>query len=197
MVRMKNSQLICVSGMPGSGKSFVSDELVKKGYLYVRFGQIVLDEIIKRNLSPTEENERKIREDIRAKFGMGAMAILNLSKIESLLEKGNVVGDGLYSFAEYKILKEKFGNRLVVIAVYAPPKLRYKRISKRILTKNDKDLRNRPLSSEKARARDYAEIENIEKAGPIAMADYTLLNTKDISFLLSQFTEILNKIEKG
>ena len=34
----------------------------------------------------------------------------------------------------------------------------------------------RPLSKEQAKARDYAEIENIEKGGPIAMADIMIIN---------------------
>ena len=114
-----------------------------------------------------------------------------------LLKKSNVVGDGLYSWSEYKILKEKYGNKLVIIAVYAPPALRYERLVKRTLAKADTNLRNRPATPESAKARDYAEIENIEKGGPIAMADFTLSNTGTIKDLISQLENVLPEIEKN
>ena len=186
---MQENKLICICGLTGSGKSVVSDWLVKQGFGFFRFGQITLDIVKERSLEPTEENERPIREEIRKKHGMGAYAILNMPKIELLLENGHVVGDGLYSWDEYKILKEKYGDRFILVAVYAPPKLRYERLSSRELISSDTDLRNRPATKEQAKARDYAEIENIAKAGPIAMADHTFINILDINNLIKQCEE--------
>lgn len=188
------NKLVCVAGMPGSGKSVVSDYFVKKGFQFVRFGQIVLDIVKEKKLQPTEANERRIREDLRKKHGAAAIAILNYPKFVRLLKKENVVGDGLYSWSEYKFLKEKFGRQLIVVAVYAPPHLRYERISKRIMPKSDKDLRHRPFTKEETEARDYAEIENLEKGGPIAMADYTIINTKNLTYLMNQVKEVYAEI---
>ena len=171
------NKIICITGMCGSGKSVIADELVKKGFQFARFGQITLDMVKEKGLPPTEENEKKIREDLRKQYGMGAFAILNLPKFDQLLKKGNLVADGLYSWSEYKVLKNYYGDRLTVVAVYAPPTLRYERISSRVSGPEDKDLRNRSFTKEDAKKRDYNEIENIEKGGPIAMADYTILNT--------------------
>lgn len=189
-------KFVCVSGMSGAGKSVVADYFVKKGYQFVRFGQITLDEVKKRGLKPTEKNERKIREAVRKKHGMAAFAKLNYPKFRRLLKKGNVVVDGLYSWAEYKYLKDKFDKNMFLIAVYAPPNLRYERISKRTMPKNDTDLRHRPFTKKEAKARDYAEIENLDKGGPIAMADYTILNTKDLKFFKRQIRKIYEEIEK-
>ena len=50
---------------------------------------------------------------------MGAYAIKNLPKIDNYLKEGNVVGDGLYSWDEYKILKDKYGDQLIVIRIHA------------------------------------------------------------------------------
>jgi len=86
---------------------------------------------------------------------------------------------------------------MIVIAVYAPPQLRYERISKRISNKFDKKLRNRPFTIKEAKARDYAEIENLEKGGPIAMADYTILNPEDLKFLMKQVKVIYEEIENN
>lgn len=187
-----NNKIICVVGMPGAGKSLVSDELVNQGFAYLRFGQITLDKIKEDGLKPIEANEKKIREDFRKKYGMAAFATLNIPKIDELLKKSNVVVDGLYSWSEYKILKERYGDSMYVAAVYASPKLRYERLKNR-KAENDDAQRFRPFSGEEAKARDYAEIENIEKGGPIAMADFTIINTGTIG----QLKENINKILLG
>jgi len=156
----------------------------------------VLDEVKKRGLEPKETNERRIREEIRKKHGMAAMAILNYPKFKKLLKKGNVIADGLYSWDEYKFLKEKFRKQMILIAIFAPPELRYHRISERVMPETDSDLRHRPFTKDEAKSRDFAEIENLDKGGPIAMADYTILNTKDPAFLLQQVKELYTDIEK-
>jgi dephospho-CoA kinase len=188
--------LIALSGMCGSGKSVVADELVKQGWQFLRFGQITLDLVKERGLQPTEANERGIRESIRKEHGMGAYALLNMPKLEALLKKGNVVVDNLMSWSEYKILKEKFGKQFIQIAVFSPPERRYDRLEKRHLAKEDTDLRHRPFSKEESKSRDYAEIEKLEKGGPIAMADYILNNRGTVPDLIDQLHSILKEIEQ-
>jgi dephospho-CoA kinase len=184
------NKIICIVGMAGAGKTLVSDELVKKGFLYLRFGQITLDKVIKEGLEPNEANEKKIREDFRRQYGMAAFAILNIPKLDELLKKSNVVVDGLYSWSEYKILKEKYGDSMYVVAVFAPPKLRYERLLNRGRA-NDNKLRFRPFTKDQAKDRDFAEIENIEKGGPIAMADFTIINTGTIGEIKEKVNEVL------
>lgn len=185
-----SNKIACIVGMTGAGKSIVADELVREGFAYLRFGQITLDKIKEKGLKINEVNEKKTREGLRKEYGMGAFALLNIPKIDTLLKKSNVVIDGLYSWSEYKILKEKYSDSLYVIAVYAPPKLRYERLKNRSV-ENDEKKRFRPLTEKEAKARDFAEIENIEKGGPIAMADFTILNTGTIEELKEKAKEIL------
>jgi len=187
------NKIVFIVGMAGSGKSIVSDELVKKGFAFLRFGQITLDKVKEQGLKPSESNERKAREGFRKKYGMGAFAILNIPKFDELLKKSNVVGDNLMSWSEYKILKERYGDSMYVIAVYAPPKLRYQRLENRAVEKDEKQ-RFRSFTEEEAKARDYAEIENIEKGGPIAMADFTINNTGTIDELKQKVKDILKAI---
>lgn len=188
-----SNKIIFISGMPGSGKSFVSDELVKKGFAYIRFGQTILDKVKEEGLEINEENERKVREQLVKDKGMCAIALLNIPKFDKLLERGNVVGDGLYRWSEYKLLKEKYGDSMYVIAVYTPPKIRYERLENRKV-ENDHSNRFRSYTKEEAKSRDYAEIEKIEKGGPIAMADYTIINTKTLEELKQEVNNILNII---
>jgi dephospho-CoA kinase len=189
-------RIIALVGMTGSGKSIVSDYLAKNNFNYLRFGQITMDIIKEKNLEPTEENERKIRENIRKEYGMGGYAVLNLPKIEKLIKEGNVVIDGLYSWAEYKILKEKFQDNLIVVAIYASPKIRYNRLINRKINKEDTKLKNRPMTYEQAKSRDYAEIENSDKGGPIAMADFTIINESTVEELYNKVEDVLDGIRK-
>lgn len=193
----KERQIVAVVGMCGSGKSIVSDFLVKKGYKFLRFGQITLDETKKRMIKDRsmgegnfEKYEKEIREGFRRKYGMAAFAILNKKRIDDLLKKGNVVIDGLYSWSEYKFLKKVYGNMLKVIAVIAPPETRYKRLEER--KEVDEKMRHRPFSRESAKSRDYAEVENIEKAGPIAMADIVVENTGSKDDLIDKLKKIFS-----
>ena len=89
--------------------------------------------------------------------------------------------DGLYSWEEYLLLKEKF-RRLIVIAVYTPPELRYERLVQRDI---------RALTKEQAQSRDIKEIENLSKAGPIAMADYTIMNVGTMHDLHDNYDKFL------
>jgi len=187
------NKIVCISGMCGAGKSVVSDFFVKNGFQFIRFGQLTLDEVKRRGLEVNEANERMIREDLRKVHGMAVYAILNLPKFDELMKNGNVIADGLYSFEEYKILKEHFGDSLAVIAVYSPPKLRYERLENRKMD-GDVNVRNRPLTSIEAKSRDFSEIENLNKGGTIAMADFTILNIKDINYLNQQIEEIYDQI---
>jgi len=186
------TKLVAIVGMCGSGKSVVSDAFVASGFLYFRFGQVVMDEIKRLGLDVNEETEKTIRERLRAEHGMAAFAKLAIPTFETLLEKGNVIADGLYSWSEYKVLKETYGNRMNVVAVFSPPEMRYARLEAR--TQLDTDLRFRPISREKAQSRDMAEIENIEKGGPIAMADYMILNISSLENLNAQTESIIKEI---
>lgn len=159
---------IAAVGMAGSGKSVFCDHLWKRGWPIVYFGGLVLSELDRRGLARTQENEKAVREDLRQKLGMDAIAQLALPPLRAYAAKGeNCAIDGIYSFSEYKALKREFGKDLVVVAIITPRGLRYERLSGRPV---------RPLSAEEAEARDYAEVERIEKGGPIALADHYILN---------------------
>ncbi len=122
-----------------------------------------------------EENERLIRQELRKTHGMAAYALLNMPKIERMLTTSSVIIDGLYSWEEYNELKSRYGSGIKIIAVWAAPETRYQRLSRRAV---------RPLTGTEASSRDKAEIENLNKGGPIAMADFTIANDSDLQTLI-------------
>jgi dephospho-CoA kinase len=172
--------------MCGSGKSEVAKIIEQKGYSKVYFGSVTIEEVEKRGLEVTEENEKTVREELRKTYGMAAYAILNLPKIEEGLKKGNVLIDGLYSWEEYKILKNKF-NDMIVLTIFTPLKNRYERLTKRP---------SRPYTLEQAKERDYSEIENLDKGGPLAIADYTIINDGTLEELKQKVEAFLAEVEK-
>jgi dephospho-CoA kinase len=179
-------KLIAIVGMAGSGKSEAAKLIEENGFKRIRFGDITDEEIKKQGLALSEENEKKVREGMRETYGMAAYAKLNLSKIEKYFEESDVILDGLYSWEEYTFLKEKFPE-MIVLAVYCPPELRYERLL-------DRDVR--PLTREQAISRDKKEIVNLHKAGPIAMADYTLFNVGTIFDLKNNLDKFFEWLEE-
>jgi dephospho-CoA kinase len=187
--------IIAFVGMTGSGKSTAAQALVDRGWGYVRFGQVTIDRLREAGMEINPDNEKMMRESLRREHGMGVFAQLSLPAIEKALETGNVVIDGLYSWSEYKTLKEAFGDRLQVVAICASPRVRYARLEKRTHdAASDPGYRMRPLTVEQAQKRDRAEIENIEKGGPIAMADYTMVNEARIEDLIAQTLNLAERI---
>ncbi|MBI2831636.1 MAG: AAA family ATPase [Chloroflexi bacterium] len=176
-------KVVAVVGMAGAGKSEVARVFEEHGYSRVRFGDITDEVLQKRGLVRNEENERKVRESLRDEHGMSAYAKLNLPKIESALKRSHVVADGLYSWEEYLLFKEHFAEKFLVVAVCASPQTRYRRLANRPV---------RPLTSQESASRDRSEIENVNKGGPIAMADFTIINESLLEDLRKDAERVLS-----
>lgn len=174
-------KVVSIVGMPGAGKSEVARVFEESDFIRVRFGDVTDQEIKKRGLALTEENERRIRERLRQEHGMSAYAKLNQPRIDAARKQSNVVIDGLYSWEEYVFLKQHYGEYFYVVAVWASPATRHARLGLRS---------NRPLTLDEAASRDRAEIENTNKGGPIALADFTILNQSSVTDLRKE-TEII------
>ncbi|MBP5288730.1 MAG: dephospho-CoA kinase [Clostridia bacterium] len=180
------NQVVALVGMCGSGKSVCCEAFQARGWDRVYFGGVTMTELEKRGLERNEANERAVREELRRTYGPAAFAILLKDVIREKLEKGNVCLDGLYSWSEYKVLKEELGDRLTVAAVVMDRAVRYERISRRDV---------RPLTPEQALSRDVAEIENMEKGGPIAMADCFLMNDGTMEELTAKVNALIDRME--
>lgn len=178
-------KVVAIVGMPGSGKSEVAKVFEERGFARVRFGDTTDEEIKKRGLKQNEADERYVREILRQQYGMAAYAELNLPRIDSALERSQVIIDGLYSWEEYVFLKGYYGEELYVVAVWSSPKMRYARLSQR---------RNRRLTQRESISRDRAELENVNKGGPIAMADFAIINEASFESLKNEVKRIISEL---
>jgi dephospho-CoA kinase len=179
-------KVVSIVGMAGAGKSAVARVFESGGFKRVRFGDITDEEVRKRGLELNEANERQVREQLREEHGMAAYAILSLPRIDNLLKSSGVVVDGLYSWEEYTLLKARYGDKFIVVAVWASPDTRYRRLAGRAV---------RPLTMEEAVSRDKAEIENSNKGGPIAMADFTIINESSLEELKKEANRVLSALK--
>lgn len=195
ILRLKNKQkkdtkvkILAFVGMSGSGKSTAVEYIKAKGYPHVYFGGVVIQACQDAGLEINEANERMMREKLRAEHGKDVIVNRIATQLEDLINAGQkrILADGIYSWTEYKILKKKFPTELTTIALVPPKAERYKRLASRS---------KRPLTRQEAVSRDWAEIENLEKGGPIAIADYFIINRGSVVRTRYKISRILRDID--
>ena len=184
----RDVKILAVVGMSGSGKSVAVDHLTSLGFPKVYFGGMILRGVEEMGWEINEENEKKFREHIRETEGKDWVVKQVIKDVHKLIEAGQkrIVLDGVYSWTEYVTLKKEFPGEMIFVALVLPKKLRYKRVATRPV---------RPLNHNEIMERDKAEIENLEKGGPIAAADYYILNDGTIEETNEKLDEILKEIE--
>lgn len=170
MTHHENLKILAFVGLAGAGKSTAVEHFTEKGYPKVYFGGVIYEAMETAGIERTAESEQAFRENYRVENGKDAVAKKIIEQIENLANAGQhrIIADGLYSWSEYKALKQAFHGNVIVVAVVAPRHLRYNRL---------KNRPERPYTEEESYQRDITQIENIEQGGPIAIADHYIINT--------------------
>lgn len=182
------SKILTFVGMPGSGVTTASSYVSAKGYPRVYFGGVIYDEMRKAGIEINAESQAVFREQIRREQGADVIANTIIEQISRLKDAGQhlIVADSVYTWPEYKALKRAFPGELIVVAILAPKRLRHRRLAARP---------ERPFTAKEATDRDWSEIENLEKGGPIAVADYFIINDGDLDSLYAHIEATLEEIE--
>ncbi|PHY04155.1 MAG: dephospho-CoA kinase [Thaumarchaeota archaeon] len=180
---MLSKLLVCLTGMPGAGKSTIAEGLQSKGYQIINLGNAVRNEAKARNLEASRNNLGKLMLELREKNGPGAIAKLVESEIMS--SNSNVLLiDGVRSNDEIEILK-KFGT-VKLLAIHASTDTRFNFLQKRGRTDD-------PQTKEHFNERDNREL-SVGISNSIALSDYAISNiglTKDE--LLQKSYEIIQR----
>jgi len=188
MTHHENLKILAFVGLAGSGKSTAVDHFTQKGYPKVYFGGVILDAMQEAGIEITAENEKRFREELREKYGKDVVVNRIIEQIRGLADSGQhrIIADGIYTWTEYKIMKSAFPGELTLVAVVAPRHLRYHRLSQREI---------RPLTATEAYERDQAEIENLEKGGPIAIADHYIVNSDSIEEFEANLERLCEEVD--
>ena len=156
-----HARIIALVGLAGSGKSSAVEYLTEKGFPKIYFGGVIYKAMDEAGIEKTWDNQQKFREEIRQREGKDFVIKRVIKNVRDLINAGQnkIVLDGLYTWSEYKILKHEFPGQVVVIAIVTP---------------------KQPHEVDQ---RDWSEIENLEKGGPIAIADYFVINDGNLDQL--------------
>ena len=157
--------IVCITGMPGAGKSTIVNKLEEIGFEKFTLGDGIRAEAKRRNIDPSGENLGKLMLEVRAKSGPGAVAELIKNSIQNST-KDIVIIDGVRSIAEIDVLKKIGGVKL--LAIQASPETRFNFLSSRGRSDD-------PKTRENFEERDNREIGiGLEKL--IDIADKTITN---------------------
>lgn len=189
--------MLCVTGLPGSGKSTVAKLLKKKGFALIEMGDIVREMMKQKKIAITPESIRKYAVSIRRKYGKEVIAKQAIAKIKSIKQGTNIAIVGMRSVQELKTFKRKVKD-LKVIAVVAPTKARYERLVRRGYANDPKafaQFEERERQERLGYAKGAKKGEGV--LGLIDHADYLICNTenfvrlsKDINILTAKLKQV-------
>ncbi len=157
--------MICVVGMPGSGKGVFTEMGRKAGYSVIVLGDIVREETQKRGHSLEKAGE--IAKILRKERGKAALAKLAVSRI---VRPEKTVIDGIRAYKEVEEFSKYYDCYLV--AIHASPQERFARLVQR-------GREDDPKTYEKFHERDLRELD-FGLGNAIALADRMIINDRDI-----------------
>ena len=177
-------RIMGVSGLPGSGKGFVSDIATEKGAMIVSMGDIIREEAKKRG-----ESTKETAKNLRKEHGQYIVAEMTIEKIKKLQEEGfesSILVDGIRSQYEVNLFKKNFNN-FIIVSIFANPKLRFERIKSR---KREDDTTDYNVIAE----RDQRELD-FGIGNVISLSDKIIINESDIESFEQKIREFLEEID--
>jgi dephospho-CoA kinase len=180
----KQKIIVCLTGMPGAGKSTIASSLKEKGFPVITMGDAVREEAKRQNLEPTDCNLGTLMLKLRTELGAGAIAHLILRKMEKDTNPKIVIIDGIRSMPEVDILKSV--GYVKLLAIHASTNTRF------IYTK-ERARFDSPSSIQDFVVRDKREL-TVGISEAIALADETLSNNElTVEELKEKAFEIIQK----
>ena len=162
-------EVMGISGLPGSGKSLVSEIAAKKGAAVVSMGDIIREEAKKRG-----ESSKETATNLRKEHGKYIVAKLTIEKIKKMIEDKlatTIIVEGIRSPFEVNMFKENFDD-FIILSIFANPAIRFKRLQQR----------NREDDSENYEdflKRDQMELD-FGIGTVISLSDKIIINEKDL-----------------
>lgn len=177
--------IICITGMPGAGKTTVAEVLRSAGYSVITMGDVVREEAGRQGLELDDVTLGKLMLRLRKEHGPAALALLIAEKIKK--SKNNLlVIDGLRSLQEVEVLKQHGTVR--VLAIHAPRQARF-----RFLT--DRKRSDAPDSLDEFDSRDRREFD-VGIGEAVSFSDSVITNDGTIKELQKRALEVVGRWKK-
>ena len=177
-------QVMGISGLPGSGKSLVSEIAEEKGAIIVSMGDIVREEAKKRG-----ESSKETARNLRKEHGQYIIAELTIKKIKNLESEGiknPIIVEGIRSHHEVEMFKENFKN-FIILSIFANPNLRFERLQNRMREDDSKDY------AEFVK-RDQMELD-FGIGNVISLSDKIIINESDLESYTQKINAFLEEIK--
>ena len=126
------SRVLAVCGMPGSGKGEFAQVFMEAGIPVRSMGDMVREEVARRNLEVAPEVFGEVASDLRREFGEDVLAVRLTTAVDELLNTHSLVLiDGLRGTAEYNVFKSTWGERFQSVAIHTDKDIRFERMMAR------------------------------------------------------------------
>lgn len=176
-------QVMGISGMPGSGKSLISEVATERGGIIVSMGDIVREEAKKRG-----ESSKETARNLRIEHGEYIVSELTIKKIKKLQEEGTenlILVEGIRSHHEVEMFKENF-DEFIILSIFASPQTRFLRLKKRMREDDSQDF-------EGFRKRDEQEL-GFGIGNVISLSDKLIINESDLESCYKKINEFFDEI---
>ncbi|WP_287582142.1 AAA family ATPase [Candidatus Borrarchaeum sp.] len=179
-------KVIGTVGMPGSGKSVISQILKEKlNSFYIVMGDVIREEAMREGLEPNSTNLRKIMLDLRKREGNDIVAKRCIEKLkENEVKYEWAIIEGLRGLEELSTFRKHLN--FLLIAVHASPPTRFNRLKQR--GRSD-DPQNREMFDK----RDLTELK-VGIGSVIALADHILVNEGSKEDLFGKIDQLLESV---
>ena len=176
-------QVMGISGLPGSGKSLVSDMATEKGALIVSMGDIIREEAKKRG-----ESTKETAQNLRAEHGEYIVSELTIKKIKEIQQQNKthtIIVEGIRSPQEVNMFKKNFDN-FIILSIFANPKLRFERLLNRIREDDSQDYNE-------FKRRDKMELD-FGIGTVISLSDKIIINENDLESYQKEINSFFDEI---
>ena len=177
-------QVMGISGLPGSGKSLISEIGTEKGAIVVSMGDIVREEAKKRG-----ESSKETAKNLRLEHGEYIVSELTIKKIKQLQEEGienSILVEGIRSPHEVDMFKENFDN-FIILSIFANPQIRFERLKKRMREDDSQDY-------SEFQKRDNTEL-GFGIGSVISLSDKLIVNESDLESCREKISNFFKEID--
>ncbi|MBI4399156.1 AAA family ATPase [Candidatus Micrarchaeota archaeon] len=159
--------VVGIAGMRASGKGLFSEVAKKLKIPVFEMRDVVYEMMENRGIGLNNRSIRDFATNLRKKYGYGIVA----KKLVRSLEKNKdrtIIINGIRGLEEVEVFRKKFGKKFVLLGVYSPPDIRFRRVLKRNKPEDPKTLKEFEWADRKELSWGVAEA--------IAMSDMLIVN---------------------